>query len=428
MKRIALATLLALVATNCWGELNPNEKALFTAIKENNYGKVTSLLREKKNIDINKKNKKGVTPIHPASSGGNTNIVKILIEKGADVDSPADKDGHTPLHDAAFEGHLEIVKLLLEKGANLNPKDNNKETPLHYASRAGRKKIVKHLIENGANIEEKNDKGATPIHLASDWGELETVILLIKSGANIDSPANDGHTALHDALRNRHPKTAKFLIKNGADVNKKGKNDVTPLHEAAVEGYPITVKLLLKNGATVDAKDQSGETALYKVLTTYIKEDETIKKPSPEEITRSEETIKKIAETLINNGASIWQEENEVSPLFIATALQEKSEEEEEPQKVFKIKDFIIEKFGNKKFAELCSAEKKTIEPKGDKENCSLCIEKMENNIKILKCGHIYHAACIKEVFTKTAPNKGKIVCPICRGEITGIYDYKAPQ
>ncbi|PMD55239.1 ankyrin, partial [Hyaloscypha bicolor E] len=54
------------------------------------------------------------TPLYRASMNGHVDIVKLLLEKGADVNA-ADRDGQTPLYRAFANRHVDIVKLLLEK-------------------------------------------------------------------------------------------------------------------------------------------------------------------------------------------------------------------------------------------------------------------------------------------------------------------------
>jgi ankyrin repeat protein len=71
-------------------------------------------------------------------------LVKLLLEKGAEVDS-TDAGGRTPLSWAARNGHEGVVKLLLEKGAEVDSKENGGRTPLWWAARNGHEAVVKLL-------------------------------------------------------------------------------------------------------------------------------------------------------------------------------------------------------------------------------------------------------------------------------------------
>lgn len=59
----------------------------------------------------------GRKPLHYATDFGQTDVVKYLISKGADINAP-DKHGLTPLMSACYEGHTSCVKILLEMGAD----------------------------------------------------------------------------------------------------------------------------------------------------------------------------------------------------------------------------------------------------------------------------------------------------------------------
>jgi hypothetical protein len=76
---------------------------------------------------------------------GHIDIVKLLLNNGADVNSKGNLV-NTPLHWAAFNGNIEIVKLLLEKGADFNLKYICVHTPLHFADSEGHIEIVKLLL------------------------------------------------------------------------------------------------------------------------------------------------------------------------------------------------------------------------------------------------------------------------------------------
>ena len=86
---------------------------------------------------------------------GHEAVVKLLLEKGADIESKDDY-GRTPLSWAAEGGHKAVVKLLLEKGADMESKDDYGQTPLSWAAEGGHEAVVQLLLEKGADIESKD--------------------------------------------------------------------------------------------------------------------------------------------------------------------------------------------------------------------------------------------------------------------------------
>lgn len=118
-------------------DLQPGRKAtsandIWTAAGEGKRDEVTRVLAA--GISVNAKQAgTGLTPLNTAALFGQTDMAKMLIEKGADV-SIANNDGSTALHIAAFFAHVELVELLLEKGASSSVKNGRGETPLDVVS------------------------------------------------------------------------------------------------------------------------------------------------------------------------------------------------------------------------------------------------------------------------------------------------------
>lgn len=121
------------------------------------------------------------------------------------------------LIDAAMDGNFEKVKLLIEKGADVNAKNNNGQTALMYASREGDLEIAKYLVENGTDINAKDsDWGYTALIYAAEYVNLEIVQFLIESVADVNIKNNDGKTALDFAEENNY-KNIIELLKNSID-------------------------------------------------------------------------------------------------------------------------------------------------------------------------------------------------------------------
>ncbi|MCC6796201.1 MAG: ankyrin repeat domain-containing protein [Candidatus Hydrogenedentes bacterium] len=123
---------------------------------------------------INERNKLGKTPLHQSLTGGNDEIIKLLIERGADVNAQ-DNTGLTPLHIAAWWSVTARAKILIDHGANVNAIDKFGDTPLHTAAMNGRGKMCQFLITSGAVIDAMNKDSKTPLDLAKREGQQESI-------------------------------------------------------------------------------------------------------------------------------------------------------------------------------------------------------------------------------------------------------------
>jgi ankyrin repeat protein len=167
---------------------------------------------------VNARDNDGKTVLGWSAYKGHTEIVKLLFEKGAEVDSKTSK-GVTALMMATDQNYIDITKLLLMKGADVNAKTtDNGQTALMTAVQKGHVAIVGLLLENGAEIDVKNNKGATALMVASLQGYTEIVNILLKKGADVNVKIDNGLTALEVARRNGHTDIVQLLEKAGARV------------------------------------------------------------------------------------------------------------------------------------------------------------------------------------------------------------------
>ena len=138
-------------------------------------------------------NMKNMSPMHYAVATNRLEIVRFLVETGANKDQLL-SDGTTPMHLAVDEGHLDMIKLLVHLGTNtdLQISDDfedegwNGFTPMHIAVARNRLEIARFLVEAGAKFDQPTPEGGmTPLHLATEDGLIEHARLLVNAGADL---------------------------------------------------------------------------------------------------------------------------------------------------------------------------------------------------------------------------------------------------
>ena len=244
-----------------------------------------------------KSSKDAFSMLDYACSQGDTNLVRFLLAKGAKVNECSQQI--YPIHTAALNGFADIVSILIENGANIESKDKGDFVPLHFAAREGRYQVVKLLLEKGAQVDSKTRWDQTPLQLAIEKRHHNESILLIQYGANINIRCNDigenyvskERTILHFAAKdgdfelvkyliehnmevdpldcyrttplllaaeNNHTEICEYLVEHGADPNLKGTDPQTALHYAAKNNNFELVKFLVEHKADVRAKGSNG--------------------------------------------------------------------------------------------------------------------------------------------------------------------------
>jgi len=137
----------------------------------------------------------GNTPLMWASRHGKLKIVKFLVEQYQLPLNVQNFDGETALSCAVVEVRCEIVKFLIERGADLNLGNIRSESPLHLAVVVGNLEIAKLIVEEGAQVDAEDDCGDTPLHFAVREDKCEMVEFLLSVGANCDLMNQDEESA-----------------------------------------------------------------------------------------------------------------------------------------------------------------------------------------------------------------------------------------
>ncbi|CAG9993002.1 unnamed protein product [Clonostachys byssicola] len=191
-------------------------------------------------------------------------IIKLLVDRGADVNLAWERDHSAPLG-AAIEQRcgLDIIKLLLDKGADPEGKAGWGLRALHSAVSLRSFETAEMLIQYGASPDRLDDSNRNCLYYAAEYGDVAMLELLDKHGAVIEHACGPDDELLTNALfRGCTDEGLEWLVRKGADVNKHGRHGETALHMVMRARGLQVIKTLLDHGAEFDVKNFKGETPL----------------------------------------------------------------------------------------------------------------------------------------------------------------------
>lgn len=250
-------------------------KDLVRAVRHNQIDVVKEMIKD---VDAEKLSSyhhtgAGNTLLIEATRLGHEDMMKLLIEKGVDVNVPATRTNETaldtPLIGMSTAKKNRIIKMLLAAGAEDKTGEYTSKTDLMYAIEDQNLDEVKRLVAEGADLNAKDNKGSPIWEYALHTKNAEIMQTLLsavgKDGKKMDIEQENagGKTALSYAViySEYYKDMAKLLIENGADVNARSSyettKDYTPLmfaHDAEL------TEMLIKAGADVNAKATDGTT------------------------------------------------------------------------------------------------------------------------------------------------------------------------
>jgi ankyrin repeat protein len=250
-------------------------QALFHAIENGDEIQAAALLDEHpgllhvRNADAEKWDE--LTALHAAAKRGHLAIVRLLVDRGAEVYSNP-MNTYPPVIVAAWAKHQAVVDYFLKEIPDKAAGTNRLGVAVNLAARMGWINLVRaHIAADPLAVHQRGWIGDTPLHWPAHNGFSDIVTLLLDAGADIEADEINcyGGKPLHWASEHE-PATVKVLLARGADVNARNiKPDsdffgVTPLIMNATQTNDCSevTELLLQAGADLHAVDGQGKTAL----------------------------------------------------------------------------------------------------------------------------------------------------------------------
>jgi len=248
---------------------------LHHAIESGQHG-IINLLLGCPGIDLQSRDKSGLSPFAAAMTYKNNSAARVILELEPGAAEQPDSRGKNFLHTAIIKGDLESLLFLISINVNVHSKttDSNKLAPILLAVQVGNEMMVRNLLLAGASTAERTLTGQTGLHLAAEADSAEIAGVLLANSIDFAAVDERGNNALHVAVKEGNLKTARILLTESridAEVfNSKGRS---PLHVLARFGDDKACDMLdlfleCMPDYNIDRPDTEGNTPL---LLAYIK-------------------------------------------------------------------------------------------------------------------------------------------------------------
>ena len=170
---------------------------------------------------------------HSLKNGSSLALAQVLIDAGADIESINSKN-MTPL--LYFNRTPEILRLLLNAGANIHAVDDQNASILSYLGRSNNQELVIELYHRGVNLSRRNNLGCTCLHFAASYNQPDMILTLLDLDVDVDIATNSGQTALHMASSSGNKRVVEILLTRNADIGALV-NGMTAMQIAVLQGH-----------------------------------------------------------------------------------------------------------------------------------------------------------------------------------------------
>ena len=279
MARILVGAVVASVTLVAQTPVPGTSDQTYQAIRSGDQARIAAIAGNASEINAQER-RGGATPLMQAAAFGSLDAMRLLLDKGANVNARSSA-GATALMWAVAD--LAKVRLLVDRGADVNAVSESGRTALHLAAMSDNSApIVQLLRSRGAKADAVDKEGMTTLLAATIGNDTATIRQLVDAGVNVNDagvPGSDTAARLRPAMGNLE--ATRLLLSKGANVNavsgppdQKVQNGIidlglfTPLIFASSLGPVDLVKALLDAGANINAQESRGMTPLMYAVTT----------------------------------------------------------------------------------------------------------------------------------------------------------------
>ncbi|KAF4967444.1 hypothetical protein FSARC_5017 [Fusarium sarcochroum] len=192
---------------------------------------------------------------------GFTDLVRMLLEAGANVRSTSTDKNLTPLHIAKDD--VDVVRLLLEYGADLNQLSEDDETAFDWAILKNRPKTVNFILNEAEvkpDVNFTSTQRALRFAVVSGWTDI--VAMLLEAGANVDTADDNNRTLLSLALPSADEAMVRTVMEYRPNTEIRDKNDNTAIQYVSDVTPLASVRLIVNSGAKIDTVNKYKYTIL----------------------------------------------------------------------------------------------------------------------------------------------------------------------
>eukprot|EP01094_Clydonella_sp_ATCC50884_P003096 TRINITY_DN12389_c0_g1_i2.p1 TRINITY_DN12389_c0_g1~~TRINITY_DN12389_c0_g1_i2.p1 ORF type:complete len:1292 (+),score=422.53 TRINITY_DN12389_c0_g1_i2:31-3906(+) len=191
-------------------------------------------------------------------------LLKKACEEKRNLFEECDEFGETPLHHAAIKGRVDLIKWMLENGADVGVRAKDQSTALHRALEYAHEDAATYLLEMQSPVDVENAKKETALHVAATHGMMEVCQILLQCGAQVGAYDNKGRPPIQRAIRYNHPKIAQMFIEHGANTSYRDTYGNTLIHLATAGGMTDIISSLLSDRrVNINAQGRYRATALH---------------------------------------------------------------------------------------------------------------------------------------------------------------------